>query len=96
MHSSMSQRVARPSLRVLVMQYIQRCGGSGLVHETSTLPCYEHASLALYPWIQLAMVHGNYTLVCITSIYHDHSLLHSRQTVVFLVYIILQAVPLIF
>ena len=25
----------RPSLRVLVMQYIQRCGGSGLVHETS-------------------------------------------------------------
>ena len=27
-------RVARPSLRVLVMQYIQRCGGSGLVHET--------------------------------------------------------------
>ena len=28
-------RVARPSLRVLVMQYIQRCGGSGLVHETN-------------------------------------------------------------
>ena len=27
-------RVARPSLRVLVMQYIQRCRGSGLVHET--------------------------------------------------------------
>ena len=27
-------RVARPSLRVLVMQYIQCCGGSGLVHET--------------------------------------------------------------
>ena len=27
-------RVARPSLHVLVMQYIQRCGGSGLVHET--------------------------------------------------------------
>ena len=23
-------------LRVLVMQYIQRCGGSGLVHETSS------------------------------------------------------------
>ena len=29
-----SARVARPSFRVLVMQYIQHCGGSGLVHET--------------------------------------------------------------
>ena len=27
-------RVVRPSFRVLVMQYIQRCGGSGLVLET--------------------------------------------------------------
>ena len=33
-------RVARPSLRVLVMQYIQRCGGSGLVHETSAYCAY--------------------------------------------------------
>ena len=30
-----SARVARPSLRVLMMQYIQRCGGSGLVNETT-------------------------------------------------------------
>ena len=28
-------RVARPSLRVLVMQYIQHCGWSGLVHKTT-------------------------------------------------------------
>ena len=31
-------RVARPSLPVLMMQYIQHCGGSGLVHETILMP----------------------------------------------------------
>ena len=34
----MGTRLARPSLRVLVMQYIQRYEGSGLVHETTLLP----------------------------------------------------------
>ena len=41
-----------------------------------TLPWYELASLALYPWIQLAMVYGNYTL--------EYNF-HNTMTVVFLV-----------
>ena len=41
-------RVARPSLRVLVMQYIQRCGGSGLVHETK-LTMYSASEVQITP-----------------------------------------------
>ena len=41
-------RVARPSLHVLVMQYIQRCGGSGLVHKTRAVCGYARALVGVH------------------------------------------------
>ena len=43
-------RVARPSFRVLVMQYIQRYGGSGLVHETSVVVLLRQLTVNWWVW----------------------------------------------
>ena len=57
-------RVARPSFCVLVMlmQYIQRCGGSGLVHKTS----WVHAVL-LNDYVNFKNV-----IICFNSYHSQH------------------------
>ena len=48
-----------PPARMLVMQYIQRCGGSGLVHETrSTTLLFIESVLGAYQKVGKAVVVG--------------------------------------
>ena len=61
--------MARPSLHVLVMQYIQRCGGSGLVHETSQLHGSVHFIFvaSFFVEIQIVYLAGSFAVLNASS-----------------------------
>ena len=72
-------RVPRPFLRVLVMQYIQRCEWEGLVHETKCNPGLLSSSVmvSISAVVQelSASVQGMISLHC-TGIIHKHTHKH--------------------